>query len=30
VAVQHAAALPSYFEAAGKMLLGLRPDEPGW
>jgi alkylation response protein AidB-like acyl-CoA dehydrogenase len=30
VAVQHGAALPSYFEAAGKVLLGLRPGEPGW
>lgn len=30
VAVQHAAALPSYFESAGKMLLGLRPGDPGW
>ena len=30
VAVQHAASLPSYFESAGKVLLGLRPDEPGW
>jgi DNA-binding IclR family transcriptional regulator len=30
VAVQHGAALPSYFEAAGKVLLGLKPTEPGW
>lgn len=30
VAVQHGAALPSYFESAGKVLLGLRPGEPGW
>ncbi len=30
VAVQHGAALPVYFEAAGKMLMGLRPTEPGW
>ena len=30
VAVQHGAALPSYFESAGKVLLGLRPTEPGW
>lgn len=30
VAVQHAAALPSYFESAGKVLLGLRPGDPGW
>jgi indole-3-acetate monooxygenase len=30
VAVQHAAGLPVYFELAGKVLLGLRPAEPGW
>jgi alkylation response protein AidB-like acyl-CoA dehydrogenase len=30
VAVQHAAALPVYFESAGKVLLGLRPGDPGW
>ena len=30
VAVQHAAALPSYFESAGKVLLGLRPGDVGW
>jgi indole-3-acetate monooxygenase len=30
VAVQHAAGLPSYFESAGKALLGLRPGDPGW
>jgi indole-3-acetate monooxygenase len=30
VAVQHGAALPSYFESAGKVLLGLRPAEIGW
>ena len=30
VALQHGAALPVYFEAAGKVLLGLRPSEPGW
>ncbi len=30
VAVQHGAALPSYFESAGKVLLGLRPGDPGW
>jgi indole-3-acetate monooxygenase len=30
VAVQHAAALPGYFESAGKVLLGLRPSDPGW
>ena len=28
--VQHGAALPVYFEAAGKVMLGLRPTEPGW
>lgn len=30
VAVQHAAALPVYFESAGKVLLGLWPGDPGW
>ncbi|HUB10409.1 MAG TPA: acyl-CoA dehydrogenase family protein [Acetobacteraceae bacterium] len=30
VAVQHAAGLPGHYEAAGKALLGLRPDDPGW
>jgi indole-3-acetate monooxygenase len=30
VAVQHAAALPGYFESAGKVLLGLKPTDPGW
>jgi alkylation response protein AidB-like acyl-CoA dehydrogenase len=30
VAMQHGAALPVYFEAAGKVLMGLRPSEPGW
>jgi alkylation response protein AidB-like acyl-CoA dehydrogenase len=30
VAVQHAAGLPSHMYAAGKALLGLRPDDPGW
>jgi indole-3-acetate monooxygenase len=30
VAVQHGAALPSYFESAGKVLMGLRPQDPGW
>jgi indole-3-acetate monooxygenase len=30
VAVQHAAGLPGFFESAGKVLLGLRPSEPGW
>jgi len=30
VAVQHAAALPAHMEAAGKVLLGLRPSDAGW
>ena len=30
VAVQHGAALPSYFESAGQVLMGLRPTDPGW
>jgi len=30
VAVQHAAGLPGHMQAAGKALLGLRPDDPGW
>lgn len=30
VAVQHGACLPSYYESAGKVALGLRPDDPGW
>lgn len=30
VAAQHAAAFPAHFEAAGKVLLGLRPTDPGW
>ncbi|MCI0878969.1 MAG: acyl-CoA dehydrogenase family protein [Chloroflexi bacterium] len=30
VAVQHVAALPSNFESAGQVLLGLRPSDPGW
>ncbi|HLJ06650.1 MAG TPA: hypothetical protein VKT26_10280, partial [Acetobacteraceae bacterium] len=30
VALQHGAALPGYFESAGKVLLGLRPGDPGW
>ena len=29
-AVQHAAGLPSHYEAAGQALLGLRPDGVGW
>ena len=30
VAVQHGAGLPGYFESAGKVLMGLRPTDPGW
>jgi alkylation response protein AidB-like acyl-CoA dehydrogenase len=30
VAVQHAAGLPAHMQAAGKVLLGLRPNDPGW
>jgi alkylation response protein AidB-like acyl-CoA dehydrogenase len=30
VAVQHNAAFPVHYESAGKVLLGLRPSEPGW
>jgi alkylation response protein AidB-like acyl-CoA dehydrogenase len=30
VAAQHYAAFPIHFESAGKVLLGLRPTEPGW
>ena len=30
VAIQHAAGLPAHMEAAGKALLGLRPEDPGW
>jgi alkylation response protein AidB-like acyl-CoA dehydrogenase len=29
-AVQHAAGLPGHYEAAGQVLLGLRPDGIGW
>jgi hypothetical protein len=28
--VQHAAAFPVHYESAGKVLMGLRPSEPGW
>lgn len=28
--VQHGAGLPSNFESGGKVLLGLRPSDPGW
>lgn len=30
VAIQHGAALPSYYESNGKVVLGLRPDDVGW
>jgi indole-3-acetate monooxygenase len=30
VAAQHGAAFPVHYESAGKVLLGLRPTEPGW
>jgi alkylation response protein AidB-like acyl-CoA dehydrogenase len=30
VAVQHAVGRPEQFESAGKVLLGLRPDDIGW
>ena len=30
VCVQHGAALPQHFESAGKVLMGLRPTDPGW
>jgi len=30
VAVQHNAGLPVHYESAGKVLMGLRPAEPGW
>jgi alkylation response protein AidB-like acyl-CoA dehydrogenase len=30
VAVQHGSALPGYYESAGKVMLGLRPTDPGW
>lgn len=30
VAVQHNSAFPAHYEAAGKVLLGLRPTDPGW
>ena len=29
-AVQHAAGLPAHFESAGKVFLGLRPQDVGW
>jgi alkylation response protein AidB-like acyl-CoA dehydrogenase len=30
VAVQHNAAFPAHYESAGKVMLGLRPSDPGW
>ena len=30
VGVQHAAGLPGHYESAGKVLMGLRPNDPGW
>jgi alkylation response protein AidB-like acyl-CoA dehydrogenase len=30
VVVQHNAAFAVHYESAGKVLLGLRPNEPGW
>jgi len=30
VAAQHGAAFPIHYESAGKVLMGLRPAEPGW
>ena len=30
VAAQHYAAFPIHYESAGKVLMGLRPSEPGW
>jgi alkylation response protein AidB-like acyl-CoA dehydrogenase len=30
VAIQHGATLPIYYESAGKVMLGLRPEDPGW
>jgi alkylation response protein AidB-like acyl-CoA dehydrogenase len=30
VAALHFAAFPAHFEAAGKVLMGLRPSDPGW
>jgi len=29
-AVQHAASLLAHFESAGKVFLGLRPQDVGW
>ncbi len=30
VAVQHNTAFPAQYEGAGKVLMGLRPTDPGW
>ena len=30
VAVQHNSAFPAHYESAGKVLMGLRPTDPGW
>jgi hypothetical protein len=30
VAIQHNAGFPVHWESAGKVLMGLRPSEPGW
>jgi alkylation response protein AidB-like acyl-CoA dehydrogenase len=30
VAVQHNTAFPAQYESAGKVLMGLRPADPGW
>ena len=30
VVVQHNAAFAVHYESAGKVLLGLRPTDPGW
>jgi len=30
VAIQHNAGFPIHYESAGKVLMGLRPTDPGW
>jgi hypothetical protein len=30
VAIRHNARFPIYYKSAGKVLMGLRPSEPGW
>jgi indole-3-acetate monooxygenase len=30
VAVQHNSAFPAHYESAGKVLMGLKPSDPGW